>query len=94
VAATLGDDFSMLLAANGAVSVGSDLLEAATRLWFLEERARVVVQARSARIRMETRHEKMWRVRMEDSGAELVRAKQWMLRTFGESPGAGEGHRS
>ncbi|MDE0170244.1 MAG: class II aldolase/adducin family protein [bacterium] len=94
VAATLGDDFSMLLAANGALSVGSDLLEAATRLWFLEERARVVVQARSARIRMETRHEKMWRVRMEDSGAELVRAKQWMLRTFGESPGAGEGHRS
>ena len=94
VAATLGEDFSMLLAANGALSVGSDLLEAATRLWFLEERARVVVQARSARIRMETRHERLWKVRMEDSGAELVRAKRWMLRTFGEPPGAGEGHRS
>ena len=93
VAATLGDDFSMLLAANGALSVGSDLLEAATRLWFLEERARVVVQARSARIRMETRHERLWRVRMEDSGAELVRAKRWMLQTFGEPPGAGPGHR-
>lgn len=93
VAATLGDDFSMLLAANGALSVGSDLLEAATRLWFLEERARVVVQARSARIRMETRHERLWRARMEDSAAELVRAKRWMLRTFGDPPGAGSGHR-
>lgn len=93
VAATLGDDFSLLLAANGALSVGSDLLEAATRLWFLEERARVVVQARSARIRMETRHARLWRVRMGDSGAELVRAKRWMLRTFGEPPGAGPGHR-
>lgn len=93
VAATLGDDFSMLLAANGALSVGSDLLEAATRLWFLEERARVVVQARSARIRMETRHERLWKVRMEDSGAELVRAKRWMLQTFGEPSGADPGHR-
>lgn len=92
VAATLGDDFSMLLAANGALSVGSDLLEAATRLWFLEERARVVVQARSARIGMEARHQRIWKARMEDSGAELVRAKRWMLRTFGEPPGAGPDH--
>lgn len=93
VAETLGDDFSLLLAANGALSVGSDLLEAATRLWFLEERARVVVQARSARIGMESRSERPWKLRMEDSGAELVRAKRWMLRTFGESSGAGPGDR-
>ena len=91
VAATLGDDFSMLLAANGALSVGSDLLEAATRLWFLEERARVVVQARSARIGMESRHERLWKLRMEDSGAELARAKRWMLRTFGEPLAIGPG---
>lgn len=83
VAETLGDDFSMLLAANGALSVGTDLLEAATRLWFLEERARVVIQARSARIGMESRSEELWKRRMGDTGAELVRAKRWMLETFG-----------
>ena len=93
VAATLGDDSSMLLATNGALSVGSDLLEAATRLWFLEERARVVVRARSACIGMESRPERLWDLRTEDSGAELVRAKRWMRRTFGEPPGSGPGHR-
>ena len=92
VAETLGDDFSMLLAANGALSVGGDLLEAATRLWFLEERARVVVQARGARFGMEARPERLWKLRMEDSGAELVRAKRWMLRTFGERSAIGQGH--
>ena len=94
VAATLGDDYSVLLATNGALSVGSDLLEAATRLWFLEERARVVVQARGARFGMEAGPARLWNLRLEDSGAELVRAKRWMLRTFGGLPGAGEGHRS
>ena len=91
VAATLGDDFSMLLAANGALSVGSDLLEAATRLWFLEERARVALWARGARIGVESRPERLWKLRMEDSGAELVRAKRWMLQTFGEPSRTGPG---
>ena len=90
VAETLGDDFSILLAANGALSVGSDLLEAATRLWFLEERARVVIQARNARIGTASRSERLWKQRMADSGAELVRAKQWMLQTFGAGSSAPE----
>lgn len=83
VAETLGKDFCVLLQANGCLSVGSDLLEAATRLWYLEERARVVVQARSAGIGMMGKPERIWRKRLQDSDAELRRAKQWMLRTFG-----------
>ena len=45
MAATLGNNKSMLLLANGGVAVGADLLEAATRLWYLEERCRVAVEA-------------------------------------------------
>ena len=86
VADTLGEDFSVLLQANGCLSVGSDLLEAATRLWYLEERARVVVQARSAGIGLMGKRERVWRRRLQDSDAELKRAKQWMLRTFGTGP--------
>ena len=85
VAATLGDDFSVLLQANGCLSVGGDLLEAGTRLWFLEERARVVVQARSAGIGMMGKRQRIWKRRLEDSDAELIRAKQWMLRTYGSA---------
>ena len=84
VADTLGADYSVLLQANGCLSVGSDLLEAATRLWYLEERARVVVQARSAGIGTTGEPASVWRRRLQDSDAELKRAKQWMLRTFGE----------
>ena len=86
VAGTLGDDFSVLLQANGCLSVGKDLLEAVTRLWFLEERARVVVQARSAGLGMMGKRERIWRRRLEDSEAELIRAMVWMLRTYG-TPG-------
>ena len=91
VSDTLGEGFSVLLQANGCLSVGSDLLEAATRLWFLEERARVVVQARSAGIGMMGKRQRIWRERLEDSNAELERAKQWMLRTFGPASGEEQG---
>lgn len=90
VAETLDEDFGVLLQSNGCLSVGKDLLEAATRLWFLEERARVVVQARSAGLGMMGRRERVWRRRLEDSDAELVRAKEWMLRTYG-TPGDDRG---
>lgn len=86
VADTLGDEFSVLLQGNGCLAVGGDLLEAATRLWYLEERARVVVRARSAGIGMMGKPERIWRRRLRDSEAELKRAKQWMLRTYGTAP--------
>ena len=82
VARTLGNDSSVLLAANGCLSVGADLLEAATRLWYLEERARVAVQARGAGLTPLTVREYTWGRRLSDSAPELVRAREWMRRSF------------
>ena len=82
VARTLGDDHSVLLAANGCLAVGADLLEASTRLWYLEERARVAVQVRSAGLTPATVREYTWARRLRDSVPELVRAREWMRRSF------------
>ena len=82
VAETLGDDSGLLLAANGCLAVGADLLEAATRLWYLEERARVAVQARSAGLTPMTVRQYTWDRRLSDSAPELVRAREWMRRSF------------
>ena len=87
VARTLGGGHSVILQANGCLSVGGDLLEAATRLWFLEERARVVVQARRAGLAPTDRDESAWARRLGDSDAELVRAKAWFLRAYGKPTG-------
>ena len=83
VAGTLGDDSGVILEANGCAAVGADLSEAATRLWYLEERARVAVQVRGAGITPATVRRYTWDRRLEDSIPELVRAKQWMIRSFG-----------
>lgn len=82
VARTLGDDSCVLLATNGCLAVGADLLQAATRLWFLEDRARVAVQARSAGLTPITIREYTWDRRLQDSAPELVRAREWMRRSF------------
>jgi len=82
VARTLAEDSCVLLAANGCLAVGADLLEAATRLWYLEERARVVVQVRNAGLTPATVREYTWARRLLDSSPELVRAREWMRRTF------------
>lgn len=82
VARTLGDDSCVLLAANGCLAVGADLLEATTRLWYLEERARVAVQVRSAGLIPGTVREYTWARRLLDSSPELVRAREWMRRSF------------
>jgi len=82
VARTLGDDSCVLLAANGCLAVGADLLEAATRLWYLEDRARVAVQARGAGLTPITIREYTWGRRLQDSTPELVRAREWMRRSF------------
>ncbi len=81
-ARTLGDDSCVLLATNGCLAVGADLLQAATRLWFLEERARVAVQVRSAGLTPVTVREYTWDRRLSDSAPELVRAREWMRRSF------------
>ena len=79
MAATLGDNRSMLLLANGGVAVGADLVEAATRLWYLEERCRVAVEAGPVE-----RPEGAWSQRLSDSAPELVRAKAWFAARFGD----------
>ena len=77
-AATLGLHHGALLRANGGFAVGADLLEAATRLWFLEERARVVLAAGpSAGADIE------WGHRLAHTEAELRRAKAWFAARFG-----------
>lgn len=83
-AAALGGGWSLLLRANGCLTAGADLLEAAVRLWFLEERARVAVQARQAGIAPEE-SSAAWSRRLEDSDAELVRAKAWFLGAYGNA---------
>ena len=43
VAASLDEDMSVILRANGCLATGATLLEALTRLYFLEERGRVAM---------------------------------------------------
>ncbi len=79
MAATLGGNKSMLLLANGGVAIGADLLEAATRLWYLEERCRVAVEAGPV-----AQPEGAWPERLSSSAPELVRAKAWFAARFGD----------
>ena len=79
VTTSLGDGYALVLRANGALAVGGDLVEAATRLYFLEERARVALQCgQPTLISDET-----WRVRGGHSSAEMARAKCWFVDAFG-----------
>ena len=49
----LGNEISIILGSNGCLSTGKSLLEAATRLYFLEERARIAIFAKSAGIKVQ-----------------------------------------
>ena len=91
VAAVLGRDSAVLLRANGCLAVGEDLAEAAARLWYLEERARVAVQARGGAIGARGAPPQDWAARLGDSSAEMVRARRWLTSAHGAVPGAGEG---
>ena len=79
MAATLGDNRSMLLLANGGLAVGADLLEAATRLWYLEERCRVAVETAGL-----PQPVGAWAQRLSHSAPELIRAKAWFAARFGD----------
>ena len=78
MAATLGTNKTMLLLANGGVATGADLTEAATRLWYLEERCRVAVEAGPV-----PQPTGAWAGRLSHSAPELVRAKAWFAARFG-----------
>jgi HCOMODA/2-hydroxy-3-carboxy-muconic semialdehyde decarboxylase len=81
VAATLGQDACVLLLGNGGLAAGRDLLEAATRLWFLEERARVALTAAPEPTSAQDPDDGEWRRRGRHSAAELDRAMTWFAST-------------
>jgi ribulose-5-phosphate 4-epimerase/fuculose-1-phosphate aldolase len=78
VASTLGDESSVILRSNGCLSVGADGLEALTRLYFLEERARVALDPRNQTVRID------WGKRLRHTPPELDRAKTWVQAAFGK----------
>ena len=77
VAATLGENHSLILRANGCLAVGAIPLEALTRLYFLEERARVANAAPPAIDAVD------WGDRFQQGEAELQRAMAWIEVAFG-----------
>ena len=80
VAETLAGSSSLILRSNGALAVGRDPVEAATRLFFLEERARLAVHASTT---PETDFG-AWERRLQHSAPELARAMAWFTARFGE----------
>ena len=84
VAATLGADTAVLLRANGALAVGPDLVSAAVALWFLEERARVVLAARALGADPDPVDDATWDHRMRHTAPEAARAARWFTATFGD----------
>jgi ribulose-5-phosphate 4-epimerase/fuculose-1-phosphate aldolase len=81
VAGTLGDAASVILRANGALAVGRDPVEAATRLYFLEERARVATRSTAA----PPGDASTWARRLEHTDPELTRAVNWFEARFGDT---------
>ena len=74
VVKNLGSDISIILGSNGCLSTGENLLEAATRLYFLEERARIAIFAKSSGIKIRTISNGSWMERMKHTQAETTRA--------------------
>lgn len=79
VALTLGGEPSVILRANGCLSVGASLLEALTRLYFLEERARVALHPSTSGVRIE------WGGRGRHTAPELTRAMAWVEAAYGDA---------
>ena len=82
-AEALAGHAALLMLGNGCLAVGSDLLEAATRLWFLEERATVALAISKADLRPARIGAEEWGSRHGDSAAEMARAKVWFEAHFG-----------
>ncbi len=93
VASTMGTDDAVLLRANGGLAVGPTLGEAATRLWFTEERAAVAlaVGAASGPAGLDAPAgdppvaDDVWQARLDDTPAELRRAVAWFTTRFGDA---------
>jgi len=77
VAAALGSGHALILRTNGCFAVGATVLESITRLYFLQERARVAMEASSRKGVAD------WGGRLRHTTAEMPRAMAWMEATFG-----------
>ncbi|MFN7148780.1 MAG: class II aldolase/adducin family protein [Microthrixaceae bacterium] len=84
VARTLATDRCVLLWGNGGLATGADLLDAATRMWFLEERAQVALAAPpdDAQLDADPPLADAWTRRGRHSEPELVRARAWFAATY------------
>jgi ribulose-5-phosphate 4-epimerase/fuculose-1-phosphate aldolase len=85
VAESLGNDISIILGSNGSLTTGKNLLEAATRLYFLEERARIAIYTLSTGIKLRKISKKDWKTRTKHTSAETLRAMSWFEKTFGKN---------
>ncbi len=79
-ARSLGTNTSLLLRGNGALAVGADPVEAATRLYALEDRARAALTPGPASHPLP---DAVWDERAADSTAELPRARRWFAHHYG-----------
>lgn len=82
-AAALGTDDCLLARGNGVVTTGATLAEAATRAWFLEERARVADAAGPGAQEIGPDHPRHRHVAVE-----YPRAWRWLDETFGSGAAA------
>lgn len=77
VASTLGDGSAVVLRANGALAVGTDLAAAGVALWALEDRARVVLAAAALGTDPSPVIPSSWDARIRHTDAEMRRASRW-----------------
>ncbi len=79
-ARALGANHALLLHANGALAVGETPLQAAARLWAVEDRARVAIAAPAP----VTHRQADWTERSEASAIELARTERWLESAYGD----------
>lgn len=82
VTRTLGIGMAVVLRGNGALTVGADTDEAATRMWFLDERADVAAAAQAG----DPVDDDAWDRRVRHTAAELARARDWFIGTYDDPP--------
>ncbi|GIU97841.1 MAG: hypothetical protein KatS3mg013_1644 [Actinomycetota bacterium] len=90
VARSLGGGYGLILRGNGALACGATPLEAATRLFFLEDRARVALGRWSGPTGRPPEAEG-WSRRLRHVDAELERATAWFEEVFGDGRSDGKG---
>jgi HCOMODA/2-hydroxy-3-carboxy-muconic semialdehyde decarboxylase len=79
-AAALGEEHCLILRGNGAVATGTTLAEAAARLYALDERCRIALQAPAPT----QTADHLWPARSADTAVELARHAAWLTARFAD----------